>query len=788
MYIESNIHGDYLGEKNVYSKIHDDNLSYDSNGNPYLKYRDIYYPVSLYDKKNNIYSMSSENNDEDVYIRVKGKKFDFHENNFFNTQDLLRKDPSLLSKIIDGHFDEFSNHYSIMSVMSGGQYSGYIDFHTYAKLLTNGQVLGFDIMELNKIDSLIYRDEKSRSYFLNINDKFYDIEINTDYDRVVVIKNKNPNKSDMEVYHYDDLLLQIKEEKFQGEYSRLMNCKIRRDVVDANCIPIYISSSLSRVLDKNVDGSYSFLIHDDGIKVSDHGAGFFYRKGKEFYYYKGRFFEVKINPGNTANNKFSFPVIDVYTRSIFNNKRKIISFIVVNKKERIELKEPNVFLAENTGNEIDDMQFLLENRKYYNIPNIFEINNSINEVKQLKIIAPKEHPDVNIDYKEIVEYCYENFYNRNNNVKFTILGMDQITSEYDESVLLDRLNIQLHLKNARDIVTKAIGFIKSPSNNLNEYLKSILNTDSENIIRQFSENLRIAFELMLLKLDSKFIYLVSAIKEPYDNARLSNVNANVKSPVHYKRVLDDTSLRTGAFAFTTKIKEPRIYICTDKFYLLDPTHPDSAMHHINELDLTETLIHEASHAGYGTDDSYYMPHDFDGVLGSLIKSKDKFINKIPKTKDKYHKALIKTAKEYIERISLYERWKDKLLTDKAALGFFVSKDIGIMANIYLKNADFLTKICKDIYSINIVDKYDSDFYSIFLDIGNIVAAPVIGFLDRAEDEVIAETVAVHDSLPSSSGQITPLDTINEEEEPAAAESLTPNRQSLNSKTSSIVVG
>lgn len=786
LYVENNIHGHYLDEENVYSKIHDDKLSYDNNGNPYLKYKNIYYPVELYDKKNNIYSMSSENNDEEVYIKIKGKEFDFHENNFFDIQELFKKDPSLLSKIIDGHFDKISSSYSITSVMSKDQYSGYIDFHTYAKLLTNGQVLDLDTTEFNKVDSLIYRDEKSRSYFLNINDKFYSIEIKPDHDRVLLIKNKNPNKSDMEVYHYDDLLLQIKEEKFQVEYSRLSNCRVRRNIGDDHCIPIYISSSLSRKLDKNIHGSYSFPINDDDIKISDDGSGFFYRKGKEYYYYKHRFFEVKINPGNTARNKFSDPVVDVYTKSIFNNKRKIASFIVVNKKDRIELKEPSVFLAENTGNEIDDMQFLLENKKYYNIPNIFEINNAINEVnraKQLKIIAPKEHPDISVDYKKIVDYCYKNFYNGNNDIKFNILEMDQITSEHDESVLLDRLNIQLHLISARDIVTKAIAFIQKPSDNLNEYLKSILNTDSNTIIRQFSEHLRIAFELTLLKLDSKFIYLVSAVKEPYDNVQLSNVNANVKSPIHYKRVLDDTSLRTGTFAFTTKIKNPRIYICTDKFYLIDPTHPDNAMHHVNELDLTETLIHEATHAGYGTDDSYYMPHEFDGALGSLMKSKDMFINKIPKAEDKYHQALINMAKEYIERISLYERWKDRLLTDKTALSFFVSKDIGIMSNIYLKNADFLTKICKDIYSIDVVDKYKSDFYSSFIDMGSILTAPVLGFLDRAEDEVIADIGSVYDSFPSSSGKITPLDTINEEEGPAAEESLTPNRQPLNSKTS-----
>lgn len=683
-FVSEELDGEEITDDNLFTMIKYNGVSYNSEGKAYLKIQNKYYRMYPEAADYNTYFMYTKY-DEEINIINRAPWFTFK-----------------WSTVIPIGID--TEVCGIVNSLSTNEYKISIDGDAYDFLLLHGKTEDFNKNNLREVFKGIYQDTHKNNHILVIKNIGFTVSKYIAADNYIFIKSLSDVYKNIKLYVLDNLIIRVRAREIDENYIKIKNCEFKRDLTDEICLPIFISERLKIKLDNVVKKSSRIHISDDGIVHDDHIPGCFKKNNQLYFYHDGFLFKAAYSDVSIHNEDPRQRIVDLFIDTFTKSKKHIASFIVERKDNRIELKEPSIFVAEKTGITPESYEHFLKNNKYYNIPNFMKLENVINEVNEhgsLKIIDPISKKFNPISEEFINYMCRTNFFPTIDNPDFTILNINHITDNAPFYFRASKVQVLSSLRHASHILSIAMKELSRLTENAEFYIKSILRTERPHIAKEFASQLHKKLKIIRRNLNRENINLVSI-------DRVAMLGKNTGSYVFYAAL--STELRNkGTFAFALTDDSKRIYISIDKLYFVDPDHPDHSLRKLPAMNMVDTLIHETSHIDRLTTDIFYLKRDQQGNIYPILDEVDRFLEHIEESQSKSLHEILKMNNEYINNVNIYKNWKDKILNDKKTLAYFSSHDTGILANYYLHNADFITKIVTDLYKNSFVDQQQNSF-------------------------------------------------------------------------------
>lgn len=681
-FIHENMKGETLTKDNLFTNINDDGLSYNPDGKVYLKQKDLYYPAFFHDVEKD-WILIRTKYDEEVVLSRDASGFSFK----YTTPMPIGVDHEVCGE---------------RRLFLNDKDKTLIDKDAYNFLLSHGITQGFDDENIHEVFGGIYTDNLNHHMFM-VNDKAFSVSKYSAEDGSIFIKSNTG--SDIELYLYNNLIIRKRDRLINEEYTKITKCAFKRDLTDEACSPIFMSEKLKYKLDEFVKKSSPVKINEAGVIQSPDIPGCFIKDNKLYFYHDGFMFKAKVSPFNHQGIDVNVKKVNLFYTTLMRREMIIASFVVDRKTNRIELKEPSMYLAEKTGIEPGEYEFYLKNTKYYAMPNFLTLEHAVNEVNKqgsLQIIDPisKLHP--RISDEEIIKMCKRQFFFTLDEPDFTILSLDHVTDDDPLYFIQSKVLTLSNLSQSKHILNIAMEEVDKFTENVEFYLKTILMTKRTDIAKAFASQLHKKLKIVQRNLDLKNIKLVSI-------NRLSSLIHNREDFILFHAGLNEELRQQGTVAFAVLDDTKKIYISVDKLNFIDPEHPDPSMHERPAVDIAETLIHEATHLDGLTTDIYYLDRDGQGKMAPILDEVDFFLKNIQYSSITNLKEIIKINKAYLDKVKIYHNWKDRILSDDFTFQYFSSCETGLLANYYLHNADFMTKIIVDLFQNAFVDRPQLSF-------------------------------------------------------------------------------
>lgn len=677
-FINENIEGEELTHKNLFTTIKNDGFAYNSAKNKYLKNQNIYYPVYQNNDEHNSFFMLTKY-DEKVFIENSKSRSEFS----FKWSTAL---PIGVNTEACG----------IKRLFSNNELKTRIEKDAYEFLLLHGVMQDIDDENLREVFKGVYEDKNNENLFI-VNNNAFTVSEYDEINNYIVIKSNTLD--DIRLYVLNDLIVRVRAREIKEKYIKIKKCEFKRDLTGETCLPVMISERLKLKLDVIAKKSANIKINDADVVQYEQIPGGFKKDNKLYFYHDGFMFKAEVSylvyPGIDPQTK----IVDLFIKTFFKTKKHITSFVVDIKNDRIELKEPSLFLAEKTGIEPEEYEFYFKNNKYYAMPNFLELNSLVNEVNKhgsLQIIDPISKPFQTLDAEKILDLCHMNFFPSINEPDFTILSLDYITDNDPFYFRSSKVTVLSHLRQAKHILNIASEELEKLTENAEIYIKSMLKTERHDIAKEFATHLHNKLKIVNSNLNRNNIKLVSINRVP--------ISDGDHKFYLFHAALDEELRRQGTFAFTVADNTKKIYISIDKLHFIDPEHPDISLRNPPAIDITDLLIHEATHIDNLTTDLFYLQRDNQGQMLPILDEVDNFLANIKKAPPSTLNKIIQVNKNYLNKVKIYAPWRDKILTDDVSFLYFSSSDLGVLANYYLHNADFMTKIVRDIYQNSFVDR------------------------------------------------------------------------------------
>lgn len=676
----SNGNGKKITHDHLFSNIMTDGFSYDHEGKFYLKYKQKYYEA--YQPFSNIYNLV--NRPESLFVK---------ENGIFK----LRSSPD----IIFG-YRNLGVGFPALEPVSERPLN--IEEDAYDFLCAHGERV--NTTPVKKIGPGVYVDKKGKIIF-TVNNKHFSV---ADYSRgnLAIDNAINPSsENSIGLFLSRDIYLRERETVKDDilNYIELDHCEVKRSPeIASRCTPLVITDSLDALLQHNIELGHvsKKTILDTKLvqyKMPEFPGLFVNSEQNKYYYlYNGHFFRAEIVSSDSKANASSRAMLRIFTKGdVFRREKDIATIIFDEKNGRVELKTQTDFLAERLGMRRGVISNYLSNRVYNNIAGLDTIRNIVDQVlmsKQFIISNPREKYIPFIDSESVKDLIGRHFYSSRIMYSKNTVELSEITKLTDSHPLYLR-GAKVNVENAvnhlnREVIPIVIKELSSFSQNCEDYLRIVMNTDNVEFLRSFALTLKKYLVKTQSALKLSKIHIASLVKEPLTDHMLPGDEI-----VHHRPVLTEDERNFGTLAFALLDRSGRIFINADKLYFVDPTHPDKTMRQIPVLSLSSTLLHEASHVGMMTSDIVYFPLE-DGDFIPILDAKDDMIEKIRTGKVVEKSDFKELNKQYFSRISLY-RGRMEHLMEPENLAYLASHDPGYLGHLLLNTADGIALLTRDIY-------------------------------------------------------------------------------------------
>ncbi|CAO96218.1 hypothetical protein [Erwinia tasmaniensis] len=681
----SNGNGKTITHDRLFSNIMTDGFSYDHEGNFYLKYKQKYYEV--HQPFSDIYNLV--NRPESLFVK---------ENGIFK----LRNSPD----VIFG-YRNLSVGFPTLDPVSERPLS--IEEEAYDFLCTHGERA--NAPPVRKIGPGVYVDKKGKMLF-TVNNKYFSV---SSYSRGnIFIRNAIDPSSENNIGLFLSRDIYLRERGAVKEnplnYIELEHCDLKRSPeISTSCTPLVITDSLDALLKHNIElghVSKKTILNTRLVQYKmPEFPGLFVNpeKNKYYYLYNGHFFRAEIISSDSKSNAVNRAMLRIFTKGdVFRKKNDITTIIFDEKNGRIELKNQIDFLAERLGMRKGAISNYLSNRIYNSITGLDTIRNIVDQVlmsKRFIIANPREKYSPFIDSEDVKDLIGRHFYSSRIMYSKNTVELSELTKLTDSHPLYLR-GAKLNVENAvnhlnREVIPSVIKELSSFSQNCENYLRIVMNTDNVEFLRSFALTLKNYLIRTQSALKLNKIHLASLVKEPLTDHMLPGDEI-----VHHRPILTEEERNFGTLAFALLDRSGKIFINADKLYFVDPTHPDQTMRQVPVLSLSSTLLHEASHVGMMTSDIVYFPLE-DGDFIPVLDAKDDMIEKIRTGKVVEKSDFKELNKQYLSRISLYRGHMDHFMKPEN-LAYLASHDPGYLGHLLLNTADGIALLTRDIYQNRLV--------------------------------------------------------------------------------------
>lgn len=652
------------------SNIMADGFCYDDNHHRYLKYENGYYKVERDDEDCDFINLRRDENIEKVYIKK-------NEEGFFDI------DPGFSYTEMNRRFIKSTENYFIERELS---------------------------IQIQKNSVLHDMDEESVNindfdYYFSLNGRLYEIAEHNE--NVVTLKSKYANVPDISIYGVNGFLFESKAKKINTkDFLDIIPsaCKIRRSPTESSCTTMVISQqadSLLRIKAKKGTVELGFAERDFQAVNFFPNAFKHVQTNKLYFKYDGHFYRADVTNGIEAN-VLRQTTLHVYYKGLFGGRKKIVSLVCddIDGKKVIQTQEEKLqWQAGMTPRECIDF---INDNGFLKVPYFGKLEDVVAEVNKkenLKFIILSNsqlHFDMKEKAKDALGYPDYNF---------EFYSMEDVSDTDPLYLRGGALMIKNAIKHANEQINVAVKELRNFTPNAQKYISHALDTNDRKVILSFSKELRMRFESVNDKINEGNIKLISKNREAIssdhfekDAVRDSDMLLVPPESENYfhRAGLPERSRQQGVFAFVPYDSSRNIYICLDRLYFIDPSHPDVSLRKNRILDVTETLIHEATHSAGVDPDMTYISFD-DGSLAPILDAIDEYAASIVRDELVDKDTFVKIRNGYIGMHPEYSTLADSMQDDNNNILYYLfSHDIGFKANILLNTPDFFAIFARDL--------------------------------------------------------------------------------------------
>lgn len=657
------------------TSIMQDGFSYDNENKKYLKYNNGYYRVET--NEDDCAYINCLRNDEYEKVYIKKNK-----EGFFDVDEGFSWE-SLSKRFVTASEESF------------------IERDIANEIHKNCVVYVGD--NLKKVDVGIFYNGDA-GFFFSLHGKAYEIvEHRKD---TITLKSKYPHADDITLFMTKDYFFELKAKSLleEGGFVDITaSCKIKRTPSAASCDSVMISQRADNLLRRKAKTAAIDLgAEAQELRIiSLFPSVFFNAKSQKLYFkHDGRFYKADFKKGLEINALRQI-TLHVYYNGVWGSRKNIVSLVFdnIDGKTVIQTQEEKLqWRADMTDRESID--FVRDN-DFLKIPDFGKLEDVVADVNRKNAIKYVKLPN-NLVAGNIIEwtkvvFSYQDY-------DFKIYPLDAV---FDDEPLYVRggvISVKSAMERAHGQIDIAIKELKGFTPNAQKYISYVLGVEDVGILRDFSSQLVSRFIRIKGKINKNNIKLVSRNREPIaidgferDTVRDSDtlLNKPEDEAYYHQAALPERIRTSGVYAFVPHDAMRNIYICLDRFHFIDPTHPDASIRNSHYLDITETIIHEATHSADVDFDITYISID-DSKLAPVLDAIDEYRETIAQHELNNRDAFISIRQEYMKLHPEYSTLAENMQDSDSMLNYLFSHDIGFKANVLLSTPDFLAIFARDL--------------------------------------------------------------------------------------------
>ncbi len=652
--------------------ISKDGFSYDDFQNAYIKYKDLYYPVTCDDIGFYIKSWSGE----EYYLEYKDEKL--------SVVEAISPQFGELIKTSGGNF-------ITKALMGKLFYTGKRISHT-----------GYVIEDGLRIKSSYGTD------LISVNGYFYEISGEIDDDILFfAIKNVDPLKKDILIYRTEDGFFEseFKEENTHN-YRLEQNCRLRRSPVSTGtdtCDRIFLSTHIRNILHEKYQAQVNEL--DLGFFSGFPNTFIDVRTNKLYFKFGEVYFKCTLIP--TVHTKLRTKTLSIYYTSgpmCFTCNSEIIRVVYDEERGEIRIKSEEEEFIRRTKTSLLTSKTYLSGKTLPGRQDLISIIDSVRGKKKfVPVTFPAGHnlPKTEIQIDEKINKL---FFAGDENWIMASLN-DAIKSE-ELHLRGSAYYIHNHINFAARVLKETIKELEIKSLNSLTYLSIVLGTKNQlfleavaaSLVKKFiriRNNINSAEYLLCYSQKTALPAVVAEVDDQRDRD-MQDVDAPDLSQVHWESNLNKKERGKGHVAFTLSTEDNRIWINADKLYFTDPTHPDISLHDGPAVKAYMTLIHEACHKEDMARDLTYVSIE-GGDLIPILDAVEEVSTKLSRSEFSGNAALMTLVNKYFDINSEYSSVDRRFLLRSANLQYIFDNDPHFRATILYSIPDFLAIHARDLF-------------------------------------------------------------------------------------------
>lgn len=657
-----------------------DGFCYDNGKRKYLKYNNGYYPVEQGEHGDYSISFNEQGEYKKHYIKKRDSGF-FDVDDGFSPQRIART----FTQADEGFF---------------------IAKETAAEI--GKHCLPLTAETKIKVDNGIFKNKKGQLFF-QLNGQGY--HIGSRVNNVITIKSKYANVDDIPLYMTHDYFFEMTKGKKNNKNNFIEitspTCRAKRSPPTASCNAIFMSPRADKLLRaKARRAGVGLDIDEEHLVLSPLFPSLFIntKNDKLYFRYEGSYYRATFN-ADKQNNMLRERTLHVYYKGFLGSRNIIASLVFDVADGKTILQTQEEVLADKVGmtsKEAQDFVQIHEFVKITDFENLADVVMEVSKKDKLKFVERVEYIDLSLNlYKETKEAFQYSDYD------FKIIAIPDISDQEPMYIRGGGLMIKGAIKHAAEMLDVAVRELDRFTLNTQKYLGYILGEEHRGVIRDFAVRLSYDLKEVREKMCDENVKLVAKKLAPIasdvaerDTVRDTDTLSNApESETYFHQAgLTEEQRKSGVFAFVPLDINKNIYVCLERFYFIDPIHPDESLRQKHTLDISETLIHEASHSMGVNHDAIYIKVE-DGKLSPILDALDEVKASIV-TDELYDKdAFIRMQQKYMKLHPEYSSFIGRGWgqNNNYVLHYMFVHDPGFRSNVLLSTPDFFAIMTRDLY-------------------------------------------------------------------------------------------